>query len=242
MEKKGRFLAGLALASGLIVSTVVATRALVRVKADDTIQVTGSAKRRIRSDLIIWSATASARAPAMKDAYRELAGSVAKVTAYLEKKGVPKNEITVHSIATTPLHPRDQKGNELEDTISGYTMEQAVEVRSNDVDKILKISHEVTELIESGVTLVSAQPEFHYTKLADLKIAMLADAARDSRVRAEQMAQSTGSKIGKLRTAHMGVIQINPADSSETSGEGNNDTTSLEKDIISVVTSTFALD
>ena len=39
----------------------------------------------------------------------------------------------------------------------------------------------------------------------------------------------------------MGVIQINPADSTDVSGEGNNDTSSLEKDIISVVHATYAL-
>jgi hypothetical protein len=39
----------------------------------------------------------------------------------------------------------------------------------------------------------------------------------------------------------MGVIQINPADSTEVSSEGNSDTTSIDKDIITVVASTFAL-
>jgi hypothetical protein len=40
----------------------------------------------------------------------------------------------------------------------------------------------------------------------------------------------------------MGVMQINPADSTETSSEGNNDTSSLDKDVIAVVTSNFQLE
>jgi len=39
----------------------------------------------------------------------------------------------------------------------------------------------------------------------------------------------------------MGVINVNPANSSTTSWEGNNDTTSLEKDIITIIHAKFAL-
>ena len=242
MKNDGRFLMGVALAVGLVGATVVGARALVRIKSDETIQVTGSAKRRIKSDLVVWSAKVSSRSTQMRAAYKTLAASVPKVTAYLEKAGVPKAQIKVHSIATKSMHPRDKEGRELEDVITGYTMEQTIEVRSSDVEKVGQISREVTELIDEGIELESDSPEYIYTKLGDLKIQMLAEAAKDSRTRAEQIANSTRAKIGPLRSARMGVIQINPADSTETSNEGNNDTSSLEKDIITVVGSTFALE
>jgi hypothetical protein len=37
----------------------------------------------------------------------------------------------------------------------------------------------------------------------------------------------------------MGVIDVNPANSTQTSWEGNNDTSSLEKDVLTVVHATF---
>jgi hypothetical protein len=40
----------------------------------------------------------------------------------------------------------------------------------------------------------------------------------------------------------MGIININPANSTETSEEGNNDTTSIEKDIITIVHAEFELE
>ncbi|HEY7954911.1 MAG TPA: SIMPL domain-containing protein [Polyangia bacterium] len=241
MYKDGRFLGALALAAGLVLSTMVGSRAMIRIKSDDTIQVTGSAKRRIRSDLVVWDATVSARAADMAGAYKQIAASMPKVTAYLIKKGIPKSEIVVDSVVTTALHPHDKDGREIEDTITGYAMSESVQVRSKDVDKVTEVSREATELINDGVALQSSDPEYHYTKLGDLKIEMLAEAARDSRNRAEQIANSTGAKIGTLRSARMGVIQINPADSTEVSSEGNSDTTSIDKDIITVVASTFAL-
>jgi len=233
---------GVALAVGLFASTVVGARALVRIKSDNTIQVTGSAKRRIRSDLVIWSAKVSARAPQMSAAYKTLSAQVPLVMAWLDKKGVPKDKIKVFSISTKMVHPQNKEGREIEDVITAYTLDQTIEVRSSDVEKIGQVSREATELIEQGIELESFAPEYVYTKLGDLKIKMLAEAAKDSRERAAQIATSTGANIGPLRQARMGVIQINPADSTETSNEGNNDTSSLDKDIIAVVSSTFALE
>ena len=71
---------------------------------------------------------------------------------------------------------------------------------------------------------------------------LLAEAAKDARTRAENMVHSAGgATIHNLRSADMGIININPANSSDTSAEGNNDTTSLEKDIITIVHVSYEL-
>ena len=70
---------------------------------------------------------------------------------------------------------------------------------------------------------------------------MLAEAAKDAKKRAEQVAASTDSSIGNVRTARMGVLQITPADSNEVSDSGMNDTSSLDKDITAVVNLSFEI-
>jgi hypothetical protein len=243
MDRYGRGVLGALLALGIVLSTVVGSRALVRVKSEDqTIMVTGSAKRRIRSDLIVWTATASGKGDTMQAAYKELAKATPKVTAYLAEKGVAAAEIQVDSIVTKPLHAHDKQGRELEESVVGYSMSQTIEVRSHDVERVAQVSRAATELINQGIMLESNAPEYHYTKLGELKIEMLSDAAHDTRVRAEHIATATKAKLGPLRSARMGVMQINPADSTETSSEGNNDVTALEKDVIAVVTSSFQLE
>lgn len=242
MIRDARFGGALALALGLVLSTWLAVRGLERMKSDNTIQVTGSAKRRIRSDLIVWRAHVAVSGPDLKAAYRTLATNVPRVTGYLQKKGIPKEQLVVSAVTTRSLHPRDGQGAPVEDVVSGYALSQTIEVRSRDMDRVSALSREATELIDEGIPLQSDPPEFHYTKVAELKLQMLAEAARDSRRRAEEIASATGARIGMLRQARMGVIQINPADSTEVSGEGNNDTSALDKDIISVIASTFALE
>jgi uncharacterized protein len=233
--------AGIALAIGLVLASVIGGWAFVKGKrGDQTITVTGSARKRIRSDLVIWRAGVSYQAPVLSDAYRSLSENVPRVKAYLISKGIAENQITISSISSQTLHARNEQG---EDTgqITGYSLRQELEVRSNDVDKIAQVAREATELINQGILLESMAPAYHYTKLGEEKIAMLAEAAKDAKIRAQKVAESTESSIGSVRTARMGVLQITPADSNEVSDSGMNDTSSLEKDITAVVNIGFEI-
>lgn len=241
-ERSGTFLGGVALAVGLVIASAIGGWAFVKGKrGDQSITVTGSARKRIKSDLVIWRAGVSYQAPVLADAYRSLSESVPRVKSYLVGKGIPENQITISSISSQTLHSKTTDGEESAD-ISGYSLRQELEVRSTDVDKIAQIARQATELINQGILIESQAPEYHYTKLGDLKIEMLAEAAKDAKTRAEQIAKSTGSSIGSVRSARMGVLQITPADSSEVSDSGMNDTTSLDKDITAVVNIGFGVD
>ena len=235
-------MAAVVLAVGLVISTVIGGWFFVKgKKGDQTITVTGSARKRITSNLVIWRSAISYQAPVLSDAYRTLSEAVPRVKAYLVSKGIPENEITVSSISSQTLHGRTDDGGETSE-ITGYSLRQELSVRSKDVQKIGQIAREATELINQGILIESMAPEYIYTELGSLKIEMLAEAAKDAKIRAEQIARSTDSSIGSVRTARMGVLQITPADSNEVSDSGMNDTSSLEKDITAVVNIGFAVD
>lgn len=242
-EKNGNlFNAGFALAVALVLSSIVMAWAITQnKKSDQTITVTGSARKRIKSDLVIWRAGVSYQATQPQGAYSSLTDAISKIKQYLVSKGITEDQMTVSSISSTTLHGKDNDGNETSE-ITGYSLRQEIQVRSGDVDRVERIAREATELINQGILLESGSPEYYYTKIADLKIEMLAAAAADAKVRAEQVAKSTGSSIGSVRQARMGVMQITAADSNEVSGEGINDTSSLEKDITAVVNVGFAVD
>jgi uncharacterized protein len=236
------FIGSAIIALAIIVATFIGGMFFVKgKKGDQTITVTGSAKKQITSDLVIWRAGVSYQAPTLADAYRSLAESVPKVRAYMVSKGIADNQITVSAISSQTLHGRTSDGAETAD-ITGYSLRQELEVRSNDVAKIAQIARESTELINQGILLESGAPEYHYTKLGDLKIEMLGAAAKDAQDRATKIAESTGSSIGSVRTARMGVLQITPLNSNEVSDSGMNDTSSLEKEITAVVNIGFAVD
>lgn len=242
-ERFGPVLAAFIVAAGAVGSTAIASRAAVRAvrikQRDQTISVTGSARRRIRSDLVVWRAHVSARAPTLAAAYASLVQDVPRVRAYLLGRGVAANEVVTSSVEITELHARTEHGEEIPEQVIAYTLRQVVQVTSHDVDRVTEASREVTELINQGMVLESDAPQYLYTQLAALKIQLIADASRDARVRAEQIATHSHARLSTLSSGHMGVIQVNAANETETSAEGVNDTSSIEKDALAVVSVVF---
>lgn len=76
-------------------------------------------------------------------------------------------------------------------------------------------------------------PNFHHTRLRELKLEMLAEATKDARSRAGNILSSAGNtNLGVLLDSSMGIININPSNSTEIFTEGNKNTTSYAKDIL----------
>ena len=84
-------------------SCAVLGRALMRPRSEsEMIRVTGSARKPIRSDFIIWRGRVSRRAPDVARAYRDVTGDLDKVKAYLLAKGIPAGEALVSALETKP--------------------------------------------------------------------------------------------------------------------------------------------
>lgn len=207
----------------------------------NTITVTGAAKKQILSDLVVWRGNFSAQYPQLPEAYARLNQDQAKVKTYLLQQGIEEKDIVFSSINTIPLYQTNPNGTQ-SNLLEGYRLFQSVEIKSGDVEKITGISRTSTELINQGVQFESQPPQYFYTKLNDLKVTMLGEAAKDAKLRAEQLASNSGGKIGGLRSSKMGVFQITPLNSTEVSDYGINDTSSLEKEITAVVSVEFLVE
>ena len=72
-------------------------------------------------------------------------------------------------------------------------------------------------------------------------MAILGDASKDARARADEVARNAGSTVGEVRSAHMSPLQIVRPNSTDVSGEGRYDTATIDKDVYAVVTLTFAI-
>lgn len=247
------FLSAVAIALGLAGSTFIAAHSWkeVRKKPEkNNIRITGSARKRIVSDLIQWSASVEAVGTDRTAAYVALKGGTEKVVAFLKSQGVKAEEIQTESASITEEFDIIKEDKVLPGTnvplrserkeSKGFKARQRVDVSSANVPQIEKVSREITTLLEQGVDVTSNDPNYYYTRLGELKLEMLAEAAKDARARAENILSSAGNTgVGKLVDADMGIININAANSTETSNEGNNDTTSRDKDIITIVHAEF---
>ena len=246
-DGRSRGLVAMAIAWVAATTVVATTWKSVRDKpVQRKIRITGSAKKRITSNLIEWSATVDARAMDRTRAYKECKSGVDRVVAFLVKEGIKPDEIRPEAASFNPefevQHVLVGKQNYDKQIPAGFTTRQAVTVRSTDLALVERASREVTSLLEEGVSVTSADPRYFYTRLGELKLEMLAAAGRDARARADNILRSTGgASVGRLISADMGIININPANSTKTSEEGNNDTSSLEKDIITIIHADYEL-
>jgi hypothetical protein len=202
------------------------------------IDVTGLASQDFESDLIVWSGAFAQKAMTMKDAYEGVKRNAEAVKNYLIGKGVKPEDVTFSAvdIKRETKSIRNDKGNVIGEEFDGFTLSQSVRIESHEVNKVESISREVTELIDQGVEFYSNAPNYYYTKLADLKIKMLAAATADARTRAEKIATGAHGSLGRLKTAEMGVFQITGQNSSEeyTYGGAFNTTSKMKTASITV--------
>jgi hypothetical protein len=234
---------GICFVIATIASTVILSKGLLQIRkfSSEVIRVTGSAEKKIVSDYIVWKAEFSRRSADLKTAYSMLQDDLKKVKEYLTSKGVKDEELIISQVETKVLYKKNEKGHDTNE-IEGYLLSQGIEVKSYDVKKIDNVSRQSTELIMQGIEFISQAPEYFYTKLAELKVEMLAKATEDAKQRAISMANSTGNKIGAIRSAKMGVFQITPVTSTDVSWYGENDTSSFEKKVMAVVSASFAIE
>jgi hypothetical protein len=152
----------------------------------------------------------------MKTAYAQLKSDENAIRDYLKSQGVTDAEMIFSSVNILKDYDnyRDASGNYYNRFI-GYNLQQDVKIESKNLNKIEKVSREITQLIDAGVELNSQEPQYYYTKLSELKIELLAKASADARARAETISNNSKAKLGKLIKANMGVFQITGQNSNE---------------------------
>ena len=203
-----------------------------RNKSENTISVTGLGTKKFTSDLINWSGTFSRNSFELKSAYDQLANDKKIIENYLTSKGIPKNEIVFSAVDIQKQfnYGSDANGRSIQ-TFSGYQLSQTISIDSKDVAKIENLSRNITEIINLGIEFTSSPPSYFYSKLADVKHQMIADATKDAKQRAEKIAENAWSSLGKLKKATMGITQITaPNSTEEYSYGGTFNTSSKDKE------------
>lgn len=238
-------LAGLFLAAGLVLSTLLLTRTWLKVADAESITVTGSARRDVQSDLVVWRGTMTVESGTLLAAQALLAQQESVVRGFLSAQGVTNTHfhpIAIQRVQVRPAKPAPGDDGDPALPDPRFRLSRTVEVRSGEIDRVLAMDAQAPQLVNQGIEFAAGSPEFIWTKAGEAKIEMLADASRDARARAEQIVSQGGRRISRMRSARMGVFQITPLYSTHNSWDGMNDTTSREKTVTAVVNATYALE
>lgn len=209
------------------------------------ISVKGSAEQEIVSDLIVWKVTITSNQPSPLEGLREVDRQRGIVKNFLTNQNIAEEAIETGAVTyderKTGYYDENQK--RYVEVHQGYDVRQTITISSSDVDIVEKVAKNVGQLIELDVTAESGAPSYYYTKLADLKLEMLAKAAEDARNRAKQIAKKSKSSLGGLRKSSMGVFQILGKNSEEDYSWGGTFNTSSKVKVITItVSSDFLID
>jgi len=212
-----------------------------QVKAsDNALSVTGSAKQSVTSDLVKWNSNFSRKVYVtdLKNGYAQMKKDEDEVIKFLKDNGVLDTEMSISPISMQKEYVYDAKNGSEPDQ---YTLVQTVSVQSNNIDKITNISKETQVLINQGVIFSSFAPEYYYSKLPEVRIALLPEAMKDAQNRATSISKTTGQKVGSLKSATMGVVQVTQPNSVDISDYGNYDVSTIEKEVMITVRASFSL-
>ena len=201
----------------IIAAWVLGHAVINRNRPQGTVTVTGLGEQNFTSDLIVWEGHFTRDSKDLKAAYSDLEKDRLAVSTYLKAKGIAEDQLVFNAVSTLPMYQQNytSSGNYAGQTFTGYQLSQTFVIESKEVEKVEKVSREITELLNQGITLYSQPPRYYYTQLESLKLEMVAKATEDGRIRAERIAENSKSKLGDLVTANMGVFQITGQNSGE---------------------------
>ncbi|MDD5569264.1 MAG: SIMPL domain-containing protein [Candidatus Pacebacteria bacterium] len=239
MENKSIF-SSIVLGIAFIIGIFIISNTWFSVKAaDNVLSVTGSAKKAVVSDIVKWHTSFSRTVyeAALKTGYAQMKSDEAAVSAFLKKNGVTDAEMTISPVSMNEIYGYNKSAGEPVE----YQLFQSVSIQSSDIQKIKNLSGNIEEIINQGVLFSNNSPEYYYSKLPEVRVELLSDAVKDAKVRADNIAASTGKKVGSIKSASMGVVQVLQPNSTDISDYGNYDTSTIEKEIMVTVKTSFSL-
>lgn len=210
-------------------------------RSQQTLDVSGSAEKAIVSDLGIFRCSLTGEGPTAQSAHSVIEEQRPTLLSYFAGKGFDAKEVKSYPMSTWTMAEMTPQGHDT-GRILKVVYTQRYEVTSTDVALIDEISTDISNLVEQGVYVQPEFPEYHFTKLADVKAEVQELAAHDASERARRIAEATGKSLGPIRRARMGVIQITPRNSTMISDYGMNDVSAIEKEVTAVAHASFSLE
>jgi len=226
---------GLSLVAGLAIFGAQIGRAVKAGREFDRyLAVKGLSEREVKATLVIWPIRFSVAAEDLGALKTAMEKNRALVLSFLQESGIDSKEITQGLPIVSDREDERIQANR--PSLARYRGVVTLVVRSPNVDVVKKAIQGADVLLEKGVALAgnesSDRIEFIFNAVNDIKPDMIKEATANARVAAEKFAQDSESKVGRIRKATQGALEIEDRDAA-----------SPEKKVLRVVTTVdFFLD
>ena len=209
-------LLGALLCVGLATMGLLLSEGIIKFRdMERVVSVKGLSERDMPADVAIWPIRFSEVSNDLSELYGSLESKNDKVNNFLRQQGFKVDEI---SVSVPAIQDRQAQGFTGEQVKNGrYAGNSTLTVYSDDIDKVRKAMAGLMQLGQDGIAIsgqdYDVKTQFLFTKLNDIKPAMIEEATRNAREVAEKFAHDSGSKLGKIKRASQGQFSIDDRDS-----------------------------
>lgn len=217
------------LAGGLIAGGYLLGDGLRRAHAAErSVTVRGLAERNVTADLATWTIAYSATGGDLASVRAEIENNTGALRAYFKGLGFPDDVLSATGAGVNQY---------MNNGIPNITITQRMQLRTTDIPRAQKAVANQFDLVRRGVTLQEGSAmSYSFTKLNDIKPAMVAAATQDARAAAEQFAKDSGTGVGGIKSATQGYFSIEPRDGEQSGGYGAADTPFKKVRVVTTVT------
>ncbi|MCQ2352269.1 MAG: SIMPL domain-containing protein [Victivallaceae bacterium] len=213
---------------------------------EKNITVKGVATREITSDIASFTCRISCNHLDIAGGYQELERITAIFNKKLAELGVTSNEVEDISISCDRMEKSitatENNRTTTRSVFSHYRFNRSCRIVTRDVQKAALAVVQLYALSGQKIDIFVSNPVYMISDPEQYKLELVDRASQAAYKRAQVVAETAGSKLGKLRVARQGVIQITRVGSNDSSDYGTYDTESIKKEMRMVVTLDFALE
>lgn len=214
-DRSSALILGLSLLVGLsILGYLLADAAIQFKQFERSVTVKGLSEREYEADIVIWPIQFTVADNDLENLYSATEHNTTRIRKFLTDNGIAADEISFSSPAITDKSAQQYGGNSRAEF--RYTASQTVTVYSHNIAAVRSMMSKLSELGKQGIVFAGAnyqtQTEYLFTRLNEVKPAMIEEATRKAREVAQKFAEDSQSTLGKIRRASQGQFSISARD------------------------------
>lgn len=167
-------------------------------------EVKGLSERIVKADTAIWSMSFEIKSNNIESLYAEIESNNNIIKNFLKEKGFEDSEI---NIAPVNIYQDTYK-----DAAFRYNSNNQISVYTQKVDQAKSASNETLLLVKKGVVLSQNYISFEFSDLNSIKPEMLAEAIKNAKDTAKELAKNSGGSVGHVTRGNQGVFDISDKD------------------------------
>ncbi len=165
---------------------------------DNTVKVRGLCEKEVPADRVVWRISYSEKSNDLADLRNTIRRNNDAIVKLLRDAGFAEDEIKV---ANASYDDRYNWSNNVSQITFRYQVNQTVTVFTKNLDLVRKLQQ-----------TLNSYADYQYLGLNDIKPEMIRESLENARVAADEFANNSHSKIGKMRTASQGYFEVEDLD------------------------------